>query len=121
MLELRLGDGRALWRLEVADSWFARFKGLMGRRELGPNEGLFLPGTNGVHMFFMRFPIDCVFVGKPRPDGTRQVVAVRDRLAPWTGVVWWVRGAQGVIEVRAGKAAEAGIKPGDTVVLQAAG
>ena len=118
MLELRTRDGTALYRLEVAQSWVGRLRGLIGRRELGSGEGLFLPGTNGVHMFFMRFPIDCVFVGKARPDGLREVVAVRDRLAPWTGIVLWARGADGVAEVPAGSVETTGLRRGDLVRLE---
>ena len=104
-----------LWRLEVAGSWLSRLRGLIGRRGLGPGEGLYLPGTNSIHMLFMRFAIDVVFVGAPRTDGSRQVVAVRERLAPWTGVVWWVRGARGVVELPAGSLAASGLKLGDYV------
>ena len=104
-----------LWRLEVASSWLSRLRGLIGRRGLGPGEGLYLPGTNSIHMLFMRFAIDVVFVGAPRTDGSRQVVAVRERLAPWTGVVWWVRGARGVVELPAGSLAASGLKLGDYV------
>jgi uncharacterized membrane protein (UPF0127 family) len=120
VLELRTSDGTPLYRLEVARSWVARLKGLIGRRELAAGHGLFLPGTNGVHMFFMRFPIDCVFVGKPRGDGTREIVAVRDRLAPWTGIVWWARGADGVAEVPAGSVETTGLRRGDLVRLDPA-
>lgn len=118
MVELCRNTGALIWRLEVADSWLSRLRGLIGRSELGPNEGLYLPGTNGVHMLFMRFAIDCLFVGPPRADGTHEVVAVRERLAPWSGIVWWVRGARGAIEVGAGGIAAAGLGPGDIVTLQ---
>ena len=56
--------------VEVADSLWGKFMGLMGRRSLPAGAGLWLPGTNGIHMMFMRFPIDAVFVG--RPDGDRR-------------------------------------------------
>lgn len=120
MLELRSLDGTPLWQLAVADSWFARLKGLVGQPDLPPGHGLYLPGTNGVHMLFMRFPIDCVFVGRPRPDGTREIVAVRDRLAPWTGIVWWARGADGVAEVPAGSVETTRLRRGDLVRLDPA-
>ena len=107
-----------LWRLDVANSWLARLRGLIGRPGLPVGQGLFLPGTNGVHMFFMRFAIDCIFLSAPRADGLRKVVAVRERLAPWRGIVWWVRGAHGVAEVPAGAASEAGLRTGDLVALR---
>jgi uncharacterized protein len=117
MLDVLGADGAPVWRLTVASSWLARLRGLIGRQGLAKGEGLYLPGANSIHMMFMRFPIDCLFVGARQPDGTTPVVAVRERLAPWWGVVWWVRGAKGAIEVPAGSAAEAGIKPGDRLRL----
>lgn len=117
-MELRTTDGVTRWRLDVADSWFKRFKGLMGRAALPDGRGLYLPGANGIHMFFMRFPIDCVFVGARRPDGSRQIVAIHERLAPWRGIVWWVRGAHGVAEVPAGSVSSVGLELGDVVDLR---
>ncbi len=116
----RASDGEVLWTVDVAGSWLARLRGLIGRSSLEPNAGLFFPGTNGVHMLFMRFGIDCVFVGAPRPDGSRQVVAVRSHLRPWMSIVWWVRGAHGAIELLAGSAAAAGVSTGDLLRLEPA-
>ena len=54
-------------RLETAASLWAKFLGLMGRPTLPAGDGLWLPASNGIHMMFMRFPIDAVFVSKPGP------------------------------------------------------
>jgi hypothetical protein len=124
MVVERAGDGSALWAVEVADSWLARLRGLIGRQSPAPGTGLFFPGTNSIHMLFMGYPIDCVFVSAPRAEDRpgsatrhetemRQVVAVRANLRPWTGVVWWARGARGAVELAAGGAAQAGIGIGD--------
>lgn len=117
-MELR-ADGTAtpLYRVEVANSWLGRLRGLIGRRHLASGEGLYLAGTNGVHMLFMRFAIDVLFVGAPRDDGARPVVALKPNLKPWTGIVWWVRGARGAIEVPAGSLAGSGLRVGDYVTL----
>ena len=56
-------------RLELGETLWARFMGLMGRPGLPPGDGLWLSGTNGIHMFFMRFAIDAVFLGKPGATG----------------------------------------------------
>jgi uncharacterized membrane protein (UPF0127 family) len=114
----RTSDGSTLWRLTAAQSWVARLRGLIGRSALESGEGIYLPGTNGVHMLFMRFPIDCLFVGDRQPDGSRSIVAVRENLSPWTGIVWWVRGARGAIEVSAGEASRVGLQKGDSVMLE---
>jgi uncharacterized protein len=104
-------------RLEVGSSLWARFMGLMGRRSLASGEGLFLTGSNGIHMFFMRFPIDAVFLGRAGSDGVRAVVSVHRALRPWVGMVPLVRGADGVLELPVGAIETSGTLPGDRVRL----
>jgi uncharacterized membrane protein (UPF0127 family) len=120
MIIQRADDGAEVWKVEVADSWLARLRGLIGRSSLPAGEGLYFPGTNGIHMLFMRFAIDCVFVTAVAPDGAQEVVAVARNMRPWTGVVWFVRRAKGAIELGAGGAAQAGINVGDRVRLVSA-
>jgi uncharacterized membrane protein (UPF0127 family) len=111
--------GRLADSVESADSLWARFMGLMGRPGLPDGAGLWLPGGNGIHMMFMRFPIDCVFVGRPSPeDGSREVVAVRRALAPWRGIVWYVRGAHGALELPVGTIDRTATAVGDRIVLE---
>ena len=64
--------------LEIADTLWSRFMGLMGRTALPAGRGLWLTG-NGIHMFFMRFPIDAVFL-----DRENRVLRVVAHLAPAT-------------------------------------
>jgi hypothetical protein len=106
-------------RLEPAESLWAKFLGLMGRDALPAGAGLWLPESNGIHMMFMRFAIDCVFVGRPlaSENSARPVVAVRRGLHPWTGVVWLIRGAHGVLELPVGAIDASGTAVGDLVML----
>lgn len=100
------GEARQLIeRLEVAISWWARFRGLMMRRELLPGSALRIEPCGSIHMMFMRFPIDAVFY-----DADHRVTRVARRLRPWTGIATGGRGARGVIEMPAGAAD--GIEPG---------
>src|SRR5262245_65768707 len=48
-------------RAELATSWWARAKGLLGRRELPAGEGLVIRPCNSVHCFFMAFTIDVIY------------------------------------------------------------
>ena len=89
----------------------------MGRDPLPPGDGLFLTGTNGIHMFFMRFPIDAVFVAKPAADGSRRVLSVHRRVRPWIGLVPLVRGADGVVELPVGAIDASATAPGDSLRL----
>lgn len=107
-------------RVDEARSFWATFRGLMGRASLDPADGLWFPGTSSIHMFFMRFAIDCLFLSKAdAADGGRRVVAIRRALPPWRGIVMPVHGADGVVELAAGVLATTGTEVGDVVSLRA--
>jgi uncharacterized membrane protein (UPF0127 family) len=103
--------------VEVATSFWGRFMGLMGRSTLLPGNGLWLPHDNGIHMFFMRFGIDAVFVGQPTADGSRPIVGLSPGLRPWIGMVPLVRGADGVLELPLGTIRSSGSELGDLVSI----
>ena len=107
-------------RLETAASLWSRFMGLMGRPALPAGDGLWLPASNGIHMMFMRFPIDAVFVSKPDADGVRRVRSVHRGLRAWTGIVPLVRGADGVLELPVGTIEASGTAVGDRVEIRTA-
>ena len=93
--------------------------GLMGRPSLAPGAGLWLPDSNGIHMMFMRFAIDAVFLGRPVPggNGARPVVALYRGLRAWTGLVPLVRGGHGVLELPVGAIDASGTQVGDLVEI----
>jgi len=103
--------------VEVGASLWAKFWGLMGRPSLEAGRGLWLPEANSIHMFFMRFPIDCVFLGRRDASGSAVVVGLRPSLAPWTGIVPFIRGAHGCLELPAGTIAATSTLVGDEVRL----
>jgi uncharacterized membrane protein (UPF0127 family) len=109
-------------RLENGASFWAKFMGLMGRASLPVGDGLWLPGENGIHMLFMRFPIDVVFVSESSDasSGRRKVLSVRRSLPPWRGVVWRVGGAKGVLELPAGTIEASGTTVGDEIAIDIA-
>ena len=101
-------------QVAVADGLWSRFCGLMLRRELPQGHGIALRPCSSVHMFFMRFPLDVLFV-----DGDGRVLRVLDSLRPWR-VSSIVRGAKGAIELPAGTAARSGVVPGTVLTMTAA-
>jgi uncharacterized membrane protein (UPF0127 family) len=105
-------------RVEVAASLWAKFMGLMGRRDLPVGDGLWLPASNGIHMFFMRIAIDAVFVGRAGRDGSRTVLSVHRNLRPWRGMVPLVRGADGCLELPVGTIDASATVPGDVIRIE---
>ena len=62
---LRREDGSIVCeRCVLADTALMRMKGLLGRRDLPRGEGILLKPASSVHMAFMRFPIDAVFLDR---------------------------------------------------------
>ena len=76
---------------------------------------MWLPDSNGIHMMFMRFPIDAVFLGRADATGLRPVVAAHPSVAAWTGLVPLVRGAHGVLELPLGTIDTSATLAGDLV------
>jgi uncharacterized protein len=104
--------------LETAATLWGKFMGLMGRPSLPEGHGLWLPDSNGIHMMFMKFAIDAVFVGRPSgPDASRPVLSVHPGLPAWRGLVPLVRGAHGVLELPVGTIARTATSVGDLVVI----
>ncbi len=99
-------------RAEEASSFRARFVGLMGRRELRMGEGLHIVPCNSIHMFFMRFPIDALFLDR---EGT--IVRLFPALTPWQVTSLYPQ-AHSVLELPAGVAAASGTQVGDRLVFQ---
>jgi uncharacterized membrane protein (UPF0127 family) len=88
-------------------------RGLLGRAGLDPDEGLLIRPTNSVHMFFMRFAIDVVFL-----DRDLVVKKVVERLRPWR--MAGCRGARAAVELPAGEASRRGITVGERLTLEPA-
>ena len=109
---VRTADGTIVCeRCEIPESSFGRARGLLGRRGLEPGGGMLIDRAGSVHMFFMRFAIDVVFLARDRT-----VVGVRHRLTPWR--VAGARHAVASLELPAGRAAEVGIEKGDSLVFE---
>jgi len=104
--ELTLPGGRVVARCVYRPGFLFRMRGLLGRKDLPPGTGIWLKPCHSIHMFFMKFPIDAVFL-----DRNLRVVRVVSDLRPWS-LVWPVKGACSCVEVPAGTAGECGIEPG---------
>jgi uncharacterized protein len=105
--------GVIVTHLETAFDRKRRNRGLLGRTSLERNHALILAPCNAVHMFFMKFPIDVMFVGR---DGTvRRIVR---ELRPWR--VAAALTAYTTIETAAGVARETDTRVGDVLSVEVA-
>lgn len=95
-------------RLEVATSSPKRSKGLLGRDGLAPGEGLWIIPCESVHTFFMRFPIDLVYL-----DRKNKIKKVRGAVGPWRMSA--CLSAHSVLELPAGTIRATQTQPGDTL------
>ena len=101
-----LGD-----RIQVADTILTSFIGLMGRKVLAPGAGLLLRGCSSIHTFWMRIPIDVLYL-----DRYFRVRAIDNHLKPWrTGTIR--RKIRHVLELPAGTVQRLGVSVGDVLAL----
>jgi uncharacterized protein len=104
-----LRDGQVLASLEIADSFAARNRGLLGRS--GIEGAMWLPNLRGVHSIGMRFPLDVAFLDKDLVV----VDAVRLRRYSMTRPRL---GARSVLEAEAGAFDRWGLKVGDRLEVE---
>ncbi len=95
----------------LADSFFTRAKGLLGRTHLAVNEALIITRCQSIHMFFMKFSIDAVFV-----DRNNRVVGLVQRIKPNQLSPIFFK-AMYVIELREGAIKDTNTQMGDEISL----
>lgn len=101
-----LGDS-----ITVADSSAARRMGLLKHEGLGKGEGLWILPCEAVHTFWMKFPIDVIFVN--RKKRVTKIVSHMKR----SRIAFSIR-AQSVIELPAGTAEATGTEVGDVLEIR---
>ncbi|MEH6908067.1 DUF192 domain-containing protein [Neobacillus drentensis] len=99
------------YSINLADSFFKRLKGLMFRKDRLVEEGLWIIPCNSIHMCFMNFEIDAVFLNK---EG--QIIKMIEALRPW-GFVKPVKNAYSVIELPTGTVTKLGLQKGEIIKL----
>ena len=101
--EIALGND-----ISLANSLPARIKGLLGKDSLDAGKGVLIRPCKGIHTFFMKFPIDAVFL-----DQGNRIVARYRNLPPNRMTRIWLK-AVSVLELPAGTLTE-GVLDGDEV------
>ena len=95
-------------KVEIADSAWKKFKGLMFRKTF---EGALVFPLHketrfgaSIHTFFMQFPIDILFL-----DKDKKVIDLRRDVKPWTLNITPKKPAKYIVELTGGKAGDIGI------------
>ena len=99
--------------LEMPRTFVGRGLGLMFRSSLAPGRGMWLIPCNGIHMMFMNFAIDAVFL-----DSHERVKKVYRKLPRWYGIVWLEWGAHSVLELPPGSTLDIDLQRGDQILIQ---
>jgi uncharacterized protein len=100
--------------VDVADTSAKRRTGLLKHKKLEPGEGLWIDPCESVHTFFMKFPIDLVYV-----DKHRKVRKVRHAVPAWR--LSACLAAKSILELPAGTARQTGTCPGDELAFEKLG
>lgn len=103
--EARLFDatGKSIgtYKLEVMDTFWKRFMGLMGRDDVPIGNAALFRKCSSIHMFFMKVPLDVIWYGMAMPDGRVPVLSVARDVKPWQ-IAFGPKRTQGCLEVAAG-------------------
>ena len=93
----------------LAEKFWGRFKGLIGTSKLPENKALLIKPCSSIHTWFMKYPIDVIFL-----DCDNQIVHILHAIAPYRfGPL--VRNAKAVVELPARRCYQTGTKTGDLV------
>ena len=84
--------------VEIAKTFLSRLRGLMGRKNLKKGRGLLLEPCNSIHMLFMRFSIDVIYL-----DKEFCIKKIARNVLPWIGMSFCF-GAWGALEIPSGEA-----------------
>jgi uncharacterized membrane protein (UPF0127 family) len=110
-MSLRGEDRPLVGRIQRARRWRERLVGLLGRRQLHDDEGLWILPCNSIHTCGMRFDIDVLFL-----DHNLRVVRTMRDVRPWR---FAAARARSVIELAAGSVDRLALQSGDRLHLAA--
>ena len=99
-------------RVVVADTGLSRLIGLLGRRSLEPNTGMWILPSNAIHTFGMLFRFDVVLI-----DKAYRVVGLRERIPPFF-MTWPNLRARSVLELPANTISSSRTAVGDQLHIE---
>ena len=107
------GESLVADRVKVADSFWQRFRGMMLAPEPADGEGLLLSPCNSIHMMFMLYPIDAIFL-----DTGLKIRALYEKLPPWIGFSSIHKDVNSVLELKSGTINKTGVRIDDILRME---
>lgn len=103
----------------VAESFFSRLRGWIGKTRAESGEGILFPNCTSIHMWFMVMPIDVVFLRVVHAGGSERkvVTSAHARVRPWKALPLNDGNAHETLELPVGSIARLGIAPGDELCI----
>jgi uncharacterized protein len=103
----------------VAESFFSRLRGWIGKTRAESGEGILFPNCTSIHMWFMSIPIDVVFLRvESAKEGERKVVtSAHGNVQPWKVLPLGDGNAHETLELPVGSVERLGINPGDELCI----
>lgn len=108
LVNIYRGNEQLFEKVKLAGSFGAKLRGLMFYREMPAIDGLLLYPCNTVHLFWMRFPLDLIYLSRER------VVLFIETKSP-NQLGSYLKNAYYVLETEAGTGASKNIRVGDRI------
>lgn len=96
-------------KVKIAQDFKSRSIGLLNRTSMGEEEGLLIKPCNSIHTFFMKFPIDVLFL-----DKNGKIVKLKTSMRPWRLADCLLKAFM-TLELSPGKIIKTKLKPGDLI------
>jgi len=101
----------------VAECFFDRLRGLIGRSDFAAGRGMLFPKCNSIHMWFMKLPIDVVFLSEGVKENSFMVTSVRENIQPWRACPLGDFKASHTLELPVGSIKRCSIIAGDELCI----
>lgn len=108
-MKIYVNDNLLLSDAKIADSFKSKLIGLLNKKSLDNNEGLFLRNCSSIHCFFMKITIDVVYLSKDMK------VLYKETIKPWK-IGKLVKNCSHILELAKGMAKD--IEVGDYIILE---
>ena len=100
ILKLWTGDKVLFSKVYWAGGFFQKMKGLLGKKKLTDDEAMMFPNAPSIHTFFMKFPIDIIYLNKEKEILRCFPKIRRNRIVPYIASKYTIEMPENSIEIK---------------------